>query len=114
VPSGLELDHLCRVRRCVNPAHLEPVTSSENKRRSPLTGRGFHANKPGGNNGNGLKTVCKNGHRLDATNTYARPGKQGRTCRTCNRAAVRRRKVKLDRMIALAAAPDSTGTERTK
>lgn len=33
VPEGLELDHLCRVRRCVNPNHLEPVTRSENMRR---------------------------------------------------------------------------------
>ena len=33
VPDGLELDHLCRVRRCVNPKHLEPVTHSENMRR---------------------------------------------------------------------------------
>jgi len=30
VPEGLELDHLCRVRHCVNPAHLEPVTRREN------------------------------------------------------------------------------------
>jgi HNH endonuclease len=33
VPAGLELDHLCRVRRCVNPAHLEMVTHAENVRR---------------------------------------------------------------------------------
>ena len=33
IPSGLELDHLCRVRRCVNPEHLEPVTHAENMRR---------------------------------------------------------------------------------
>lgn len=33
IPKGYELDHLCRVRRCVNPAHLEPVTHSENVRR---------------------------------------------------------------------------------
>lgn len=33
VPDGLELDHLCRVRKCVNPAHLEPVTHRENVRR---------------------------------------------------------------------------------
>lgn len=36
VPDGLEMDHLCRVRACVNPDHLEPVTRSENMRRSPL------------------------------------------------------------------------------
>lgn len=36
VPTGLHLDHLCRVRHCVNPAHLEPVTSGENTRRSPI------------------------------------------------------------------------------
>jgi DNA-binding transcriptional regulator YiaG len=33
VPAGLELDHLCRVRECVNPEHLEPVTHKENMRR---------------------------------------------------------------------------------
>ena len=33
IPAGLQLDHLCRVRRCVNPAHLEPVTPKENTRR---------------------------------------------------------------------------------
>lgn len=39
IPSGLELDHLCRVRDCVNPAHLEAVSHAENIRRSPLTPR---------------------------------------------------------------------------
>jgi hypothetical protein len=29
----MHLDHLCRVRSCVNPAHLEPVTNAENCRR---------------------------------------------------------------------------------
>ena len=36
IPEGLESDHLCRVRHCVNPAHIEPVTSSVNSQRSPL------------------------------------------------------------------------------
>lgn len=33
IPAGLELDHLCRVRDCINPSHVEPVTHSENMRR---------------------------------------------------------------------------------
>ena len=40
VPDGLVLDHLCRVRHCVNPDHLEPVTPGENVRRSELTTAG--------------------------------------------------------------------------
>jgi hypothetical protein len=36
VPAELELDHLCRNRQCVNPAHLEPVTHAENQRRAAL------------------------------------------------------------------------------
>lgn len=35
IPEGLTIDHLCRNRPCVNPAHLEPVTSQENRRRAP-------------------------------------------------------------------------------
>lgn len=39
IPTGLQLDHLCRNRACYNPFHLEPVTPGENTRRSPLVGR---------------------------------------------------------------------------
>lgn len=48
IPDRLTLDHLCNVRRCVNPAHLEPVTIAENVR------RGFADYVP--------MAVCKRGH----------------------------------------------------
>lgn len=48
-PEGLVLDHLCRVRHCVNPAHLEPVTPRENLLRSENTPAGAkHCGKCGG------------------------------------------------------------------
>ena len=34
IPDGKEIDHLCRVRACVNPAHMEPVTNKENHART--------------------------------------------------------------------------------
>lgn len=37
IPPGLQIDHLCRNRRCVNPDHLEPVTQAENVRRGALS-----------------------------------------------------------------------------
>ncbi len=40
IPEGLDLDHLCRVKRCVNPAHLEAVTRAENLRRAREASRG--------------------------------------------------------------------------
>lgn len=69
IPEGKQLDHLCRVRHCVNPAHLEPVTIAENV----LRGEGPFAQ-------NARKTHCKHGHPIDGTQ------KSGRECRTCRRA----------------------------
>jgi len=37
IPAGLTIDHLCRVRRCINPDHLEPVTNAENLRRGRVS-----------------------------------------------------------------------------
>ncbi len=72
IPEGLEIDHLCRNRVCVNPGHLEPVSRLENIRRG--TQGEFWA----------AKTHCKQGHPFDAENTYVNSGK--RACRTCRRA----------------------------
>lgn len=74
IPDGLTLDHLCRVRHCVNPSHLEPVPMRENVMR----GEGFGAK-------NALKTHCPKGHEYDYVNTYVYRGANGtrRLCRTC-------------------------------
>lgn len=77
IPTGLQLDHLCRVRRCVNPAHLEPVTSAENTR------RGIHHNSN--------KTHCLLGHAYTAENTYTTP-RGSRECRICRAAKDRQRR----------------------
>lgn len=45
IPSGLQIDHLCRVRNCVNPAHMEPVTSAENTRRGMAPNHVRHRNR---------------------------------------------------------------------
>ena len=43
IPDGLQMDHLCRVKHCVNPDHLDPVTPATNLRRAPLwTGNAAH------------------------------------------------------------------------
>lgn len=73
IEDGLEIDHLCRTPACVNPAHLEPVTSAENRRRA-VAARQF----------------CKHGHEFTPENTYVR--KSGaRNCRECGRATKRKR-----------------------
>jgi hypothetical protein len=78
IPEGLDLDHLCRIRACVNPDHLEPVTRRENclrGRRSKLLQRGTDTNA--------RKTHCPKGHPYDEANTSIRGGR--RHCRACHR-----------------------------
>lgn len=85
IPEGLTLDHLCFNPRCVNPAHLEPVTRSENTLRQWAAGRA----DPG--RSNRLKTRCPQGHPYDRANTrVSRSGR--RCCRACAREAFHARK----------------------
>lgn len=71
IPAGLQLDHLCRVSHCVNPAHLEPVTNRENA----LRGIGITAMAA-------RKTHCTQGHPL----SEGRLTKRGqRRCLVCAR-----------------------------
>lgn len=72
IPAGLQLDHLCRNRKCVNPKHLEPVT----RRVNILRGVGASAQ-------NAKRTLCKNGHPLNEENTFWRKGKWGEPWRQC-------------------------------
>lgn len=70
IPAGLDIDHLCRVHRCVNPAHLEPVT----RRVNSLRGVGPLAQKA-------RQTHCLRGHEFTPENTYV--WKTTRICRAC-------------------------------
>ena len=71
IPLGLDLDHLCRNHKCVNPDHLESVTRKENSRR--------------GENWQRNKTHCKRGHEYTPENTYVQPSSKARICKICKR-----------------------------
>lgn len=78
IPLNLQIDHLCRVRCCVNPQHLEAVTAKENINRSKLVGK--TGNKIGPKH-NFNKTHCPSGHEYNSANTIMYNGY--RYCRVC-------------------------------
>jgi hypothetical protein len=79
IPDDLVIDHKCRVRHCLNPEHLEPVTNRENI----LRGVGPAAK-------NAAKTHCPQGHPYDEANTIIRPH-GSRRCRACHNASTSRK-----------------------
>lgn len=72
IPDGMDLDHLCRVRHCVNPQHLEPVTAWENWNRGTNPAAV-----------NSRKTHCIRGHEFTPENTITRRN-GGRGCKACS------------------------------
>lgn len=74
IPDGLDLDHLCRNRACVNPAHLEPVAHRENVLRGESVAAKY-----------ARRTHCCRGHELTPENTYFQKGRATRHCRACKR-----------------------------
>lgn len=92
VPAGLVLDHLCRNRACVNPAHLEAVSHRVNILRSPTSCSAVNARK----------THCPKGHPLAGDNLTPEHLKSGgRCCKTCrnDRQRIRNRMLRA-RMVA--------------
>lgn len=76
IPDGLTLDHLCLVKRCVNPLHIDVVSAVENKRRETSS-----------------RTHCLRGHALSGNNLRIN-GNGHRSCRECARQSNARRYLK--------------------
>lgn len=78
IPEGLDLDHLCRVRRCINPNHLEPVTRKVNLHRGETWKWRLD------------KLTCKYGHPLEGSNLRKGKGRE-RICIACDNRRSRER-----------------------
>lgn len=84
VPRGLCIDHLCRNRKCCNPAHLEAVTPRENNARGQSPAWVAHRTN-----------ICGRGHSLDDAYIFAGAGRRCRTC-FCAYMRARRRTARLE------------------
>ena len=94
IPDGLQIDHLCRKRDCVNPDHMEPVTTKENTLRGTSPSARCAA-----------QTSCVHGHPFDEINTIkTRNG--ARVCREC----MRRRGREYQRRLRMARHSDDPPT----
>lgn len=80
VPKGFEVDHLCKVRCCCNPEHLEAVTHAENVKRSSSWHHVVNYHK--------AQTHCQRGHAWTEENTYVEPNGK-RRCLECKRQRMR-------------------------
>lgn len=89
IPLGLELDHLCKQKNCVNPNHLEPVTRAENMSRVDFSNHGKHLAEA-----QRRKTHCPQGHPYIPENIYYEKtpyrGGIARRCKICQNAKSRK------------------------
>lgn len=95
IPKGLQLDHLCHVRLCVNPDHLEPVTKAENMRRAAKRNGWVLGGKPVPRKPREewkvrssvlTSALCKHGHVLAEVGVYEHTTPKGQhvsVCRAC-------------------------------
>lgn len=82
IPPGMTIDHLCLVRNCVNPIHMEVVTRAENTLRAGSLEKARAASLAKRR----AQTHCKRGHPFDEANTYRPPNGNHRVCRICHTA----------------------------